>query len=407
MSRRSRASSRNNTATDVQPPRSKTGPADSTAPRAGTNHRKRPARKRRFRKRLFQPFQRKQSVGAAPGSIQPGATARPTRIERMVYSRTECLEEIGLSAASLQNVQAGVQWINVVGLADVEALQRIAKTYGLHPLLLEDIVHTHQRPKTETIQGRLVMILRMTDQQIPLHLEQVTLVLCGHTVLSFQERPGDSFEPVRERIRQSAGRVRQYGADYLFYCLLDAVLDAYYPLLEEYGRELEALEDEVSDNPQQETQLKIRDSKRELAALRKACWAQREAVARLLAGSDNDITETTQLFLRDCADHATHILEVTESFRDVVTDMRDLYFTQLSQRTNDVMKVLTVISTTFMPMTFIAGVYGMNFDADRSPWNMPETRWRFGYLFAWGLMIASAAVMVTFFVKRGWLFRRR
>ena len=394
-------------AAGVQPPRPKTGPADSTAPRAANNHRKRPARKRRFRKRLFQPFHREQDVGAAPGSIDPGAAAKPTRIERMVYSRTECQQETDVTAASLQNVDSGVQWINVVGLADVEALQKIAKTFGLHPLLLEDIVHTHQRPKTETIQGRLVMILRMTDQQIPLHLEQVTIVLCGNTVLSFQERPGDSFEPVRDRIRRSVGRIRRYAADYLFYCLLDAVLDAYYPLLEEYGRDLEGLEDEVSDNPQQETQLRIRDAKRELAALRKACWAQREAVARLLAGTNSEITETTQLFLRDCADHATHILEVTESFRDVVTDMRDLYFTQISQRTNDVMKVLTVISTTFMPMTFIAGVYGMNFDADQSPWNMPETRWRFGYFFAWGLMIASAAVMLTFFIKRGWLFRRK
>ena len=316
-----------------------------------------------FRKRFYHPFQRRTRVGSVPGKLRSSKNAAPTHVERIYFDQATLQEDESVEASSLVDVDKGTQWINVVGLADHKTIEAIGECFEIHPLLLEDIIHTHQRPKVDTIKGRVVVILRMTDQGIPLHLEQVSLVLSGNTLISFQERPGDSFEPVRKRIRQSLGRIRSQPADYLMYCLIDALLDAYFPLLEEYGRMLEKLEDDVTDSPGPHEQMQIRDVKRELAYLRKT------------------------------------------AFREVVTDLRDLYFTSLSQRTNDVMRLLTLISTIFIPMSFVAGVYGMNFDSSRSPWNMPETRWEWGYPMVLMLMICMATGMLWVFYRRGWLRR--
>ncbi|TWU20230.1 Magnesium transport protein CorA [Novipirellula galeiformis] len=362
-------------------------------------------RRLHFRKHFFQPFQRRTRVGAVPGKIRSSKTATPTHVERIYFDAESLRESESVDVRSLADVSTGTQWINVVGLADHRMIEMIGERFGIHPLLLEDIVHTHQRPKVDTIQDRLVVILRMTDQQIPLHLEQVSLVLCGNTLISFQEHPGDSFEPVRRRIRQSLGRVRHNPADYLLYCLVDALLDAFFPLLEEYGRTLEKLEDDVTDSPGPIEQVQIRDAKRELTYLRKIAYGHRETIQRLIKESDSRFSEDTRLFFRDCSDHAAHILEVTESFREVVTDLRDLYFTSLSQRTNDVMRLLTLISTIFIPMSFVAGVYGMNFDSSRSEWNMPETRWQWGYPMALAMMGSMACGMLWVFYRRGWLRR--
>lgn len=344
-------------------------------------------------------------VGAVPGTVLPNEQATPTILEKIVYSKQDFRVSKTVDLSTLADVTSGTQWVNIIGLADQKAIETLGDIFGIHPLILEDIVHTHQRPKSETVQERLIVMMRMTDQQIPLQLEQVTLVLCGRTVLSFQEHAGDPFESVRHRIRNSLGRIREHGSDYLIYCLIDAVLDAYFPLLEQYGRMLETLEDSVTDSPGATEQLQIRDAKRELAHLRKTTWAHRDTMQRLLQSSDEHFSDHTRLFLRDCVDHAAQIVDVTESFREVVADLRELYFTSISQRTNDVMKLLTIISTIFIPMSFVAGLYGMNFDSKRSPYNMPETEWRYGYPFALFLMAIIASTMLFGFYRRGW-FRR-
>ncbi len=344
-------------------------------------------------------------MGATPGSIHHDKDASPSKLRRLIYDANSLRESDTVVASKLANVADGVQWIDVVGLGDTNLLQRIGDVFEIHPLTMEDIVHTHQRPKAEIVGNRLVVMLRLTDHQTPPTFEQVAFVLSGRTLITFQECDGDSFDPVRRRLRESLGRIREHGADYLMYCLIDAAIDAYFPMLEEYGRLLEQLEDEVtiSATPQANTQ--IRETKRELSEIRKISYAHREAMQRLVQDASGQVEATTQLFFRDCVDHATQILEVTESFREVVTDLRDLYFTQLSQRTNDVMRVLTIISTIFIPMSFIAGVYGMNFNPQVSGLNMPETQWRYGYPFALFLMASLACFMLGFFWKRGWLTR--
>ncbi len=370
-----------------------------------SNGHKKARRHAKFRQKLYRPFKRRSGVGAAPGSVHHDSDASPSRVHRFVYNDQSLREYDDAGSKKIADVSEGVQWIDVSGLGDTELLHRIGDTFKIHPLTLEDIVHTHQRPKAEIVADRLVVMLRLADQQTPPALEQISFVLCGRTLITFQERVGDSFDPVRRRLRESLGRIREHDADFLMYCLIDAAIDAYFPMLEEYGRTLEQLEDEVTlaATPQANTQ--IREIKRELSVIRKISYAHREAMNRLVQDASGHVSESTQLFFRDCVDHATQILEVTESFREVVSDLRDLYFTQLSQRTNDVMRVLTIISTVFIPMTFIAGVYGMNFDRSASRWNMPETEWRYGYPFALLLMAAMACSMVVMFWKKGWLKR--
>lgn len=303
----------------------------------------------------------------------------------------------------LSNVREGVQWLDVVGLGNTALLQHLGDTFAIHPLTMEDVVHTHQRPKAEIIGDRLVVILRMTDHQTPPTFEQTSFVLCGRTLITFQECEFDTFDPVRRRLRESLGKLREHGADFLMYSLIDAAIDAYFPMLEEYGRVLEHLEDEVIVNVTPQANTQIRETKHELSEIRKISYAHREVMQRLVQDTSGQVEEITRLFLRDCVDHSTQILEVTESFREVVTDLRDLYFTQLSQKTNDVMRVLTVISTIFIPMSFIAGVYGMNFNYQASDLNMPETQWHYGYPFALALMGTFAALMLGYSWKRGWL----
>lgn len=370
-------------------------------------------RRERFESKFFRPFRRRSRVGAIPGQLRPDATAETTFIHRMVYDVESIEEETNVDLDSVGPLRGDeddgsrqrIQWINVFGLADTEALAKLGQRFHLHSLLLEDIVHTHQTPKYEVIDDVLVVILHRTDQKVPYNFEQVSMVVAGNTLISFQEHAGDSFAAVARRLRQAKGRIRSRGADYLLYCLIDTVIDGFFPLLEAYGRALEHMEDEVADKPTQNDQIRIRMLKRELAAIRRTSWSHRDTVQRLMVDKPPQLSDSTQLFLRDCNDHVVQIAEVTESFREVVSDLRDLYFTKLSQRTNDIMQVLTIISTIFMPMSFIAGVYGMNFDQNRSGWNMPETEWSYGYPFALLLMAATAAAMLVFFARRGWLSR--
>lgn len=234
--------------------------------------------------------------------------------------------------------------------------------------------------------------------------EQIAFVLGPGFVISFQEGlPGDCFQMVRERLRTKAGRMRTLGADYLLYALIDSVIDSYFPTLERIGNTLDEHDDLVIDPQSHHVIAEIHLVRRKLQELRRTIWSLREAVQSVLSQSDKHITDNTLLFFRDCQDHTVQLIDVLESFRELCADLRDTYFAAMGQRTNDVMRVLTIIATIFIPLSFIAGVYGMNFDSSSSPWNMPELHWYWGYPFALSLMVGVAGALLGLFWKRGWI----
>ncbi len=292
-----------------------------------------------------------------------------------------------------------VSWINFVGIHDADLIGRVGSQYGLHPLVIEDIVNSGQRPKLEDHDQYVFLSFKMLSRGAndEIDSEQVSVILGDGYVLSFQEKAGDVFEPVRERLRQAKGRVRDMGPDYLAYSLLDAVVDNYFQVLEGLSDRIEGMEELLVKNPAPTTLVEIHRMKKELVYLRKAIWPLREALSALARGESRLIAEGTQLYLRDVHDHAIQVLEVLEAYRDVISGMVDTYLSSVSNRMNEVMKVLTIISTIFIPMTFIAGVYGMNFK-----W-MPELEKTLGYPAAWAAMLASAGLMLIYFWRKKWL----
>ena len=293
-----------------------------------------------------------------------------------------------------------VTWINIDGLHDVKIIEEIGKHYDLHPLTLEDILHTGQRPKFEDLESYLfvvLMMLRFDDESQMVLSEQVSLVLGSHFVISFQENIGDVFEQIRDRIRNAKGKIRKMGADYLMYALLDAVVDNYFVILEKLGEKIEVLEEELVDNPTERTLQQIYNLKREMVFLRKSVWPLRELISGLERSESALIEESTGVYLRDVYDHTIQVIDTVESFRDMVSGMLDIYLSSISNRMNTVMKVLTIIATLFIPLTFVAGIYGMNFE------HMPELKWRYGYAVVWLVMLVVAGVMVLYFKKKKWL----
>jgi len=293
-----------------------------------------------------------------------------------------------------------VTWINIDGLHQVDIIEKLGKHFSLHPLILEDIVSTEQRPKMEDFEHYIFVITKMLfydEKEGETKIEQVSLVLGENFVISFQEREGDIFEPIRERIRKGKGRIRKMGADYLAYALLDAVVDNYFLILEKLGERLEDLEDRVVSNPQPETSQEIHKLKREMIFLRKSVWPLREVINSLERGESPLIKKACRIFLRDVYDHTIQVIDTVETFRDMVSGMHDTYLSSISNRMNEVMKVLTIIATIFIPLTFIAGIYGMNFEF------MPELKWHGAYFAVWGIIVIVAVIMVIFFKRKRWL----
>jgi len=292
-----------------------------------------------------------------------------------------------------------VSWINVDGLHDVAAVEAIADHFGLHPLVVEDILHTGQRTKSEGYEDNLFIVLRMLSYNNTTGTvddEQVSLILGATSLLSFQQRMGDVFDGVRERIRNDKGRIRRAGADYLAYSLIDAVVDQYFVVLERLGERAEALGEDVSEHADRKNLEEIRRLKRELLFLRKSVWPLREVLSKIERGDCPLFDEHTLLYLRDVYDHTIQVIDAMETYRDMMAGLLDVYLTSVSNRMNEVMKVLTVIATIFMPLSFIASVYGMNFS------HMPELSWRYGYFGALGVMAAVGVGMLLVFKKRGW-----
>ena len=343
-----------------------------------------------------------QAAGQAPGvlSIDPSWPQPVLRV--MAYGPDGFVDE----AVDVEQIPEylgawPVVWVNVDGLGDAEVLKRLGEIFSLHRLALEDVVNLGQRAKVEAYDEDLFIVARSPSTKSR-GGEQLTLVLGREFVLSFQEVAGDSFDGVRERIRHGKGKIRKSGPDYLAYALLDAVVDSYFPLLEEISETLESLEQEVLASPDQGTVARIYEVKRRLLVLRRTIWPQREALSTLMRDSGDFIADETALYIRDTYDHAIRIAEMVESQRDLCSDLMATYLSVISNRMNEVMKVLSIIGTVFIPLGFIAGLYGMNFDPEASPFNMPELGWYLGYPFALMLMGSVALGLVIYFWKKGW-----
>lgn len=293
-----------------------------------------------------------------------------------------------------------VTWINIDGLHQVGIIEKLGAHFDIHPLILEDIIHTEQRPKAEDLESYAFIVLKMLyydekDDQVK--GEQVSLILGPHFLISFQEQAGDVFNPIRNRIRNGKGRIRKAGSDYLAYAIMDAIVDQYFVILETVGEKMEAIEEALLGNPTAQTLDSIHAMKREMIFFRKQVWPLREVVGGLARGESPLISQTTEIYLRDVYDHTIQVIDTMESLRDVLSGMLDIYLSTISNKMNEVMKLLTIIATIFIPLTFIAGVYGMNFKY------MPELEWHWGYFLSLAVMAGLAIFMVFYFRRKTWL----
>ena len=293
-----------------------------------------------------------------------------------------------------------VTWINIDGLHEVEIIEKLGSHFGLHPLLLEDILNTDQRPKMEDYGDYIFVVLKMLypgENKDEIEAEQVSLILGSNFVISLQEREGDVFDPVRDRIRKSKGRIRKTGSDYLAYALLDAIVDNYFLILENVGEKIEDTEQQLATNPSPETLQYIRELKNEMIFLRKSIWPLRELINGLERCESTLIHESTGAYLRDVYDHTIQIIDTVESYRDMISGMVDIYLSSISNKMNEVMKVLTIFASIFIPLTFVAGIYGMNFEF------MPELGWRWGYFALLAVMALIGISLVLYFKRKKWL----
>jgi magnesium transporter len=347
--------------------------------------------------------------GSTPGTIFIADQAKPSVIDLIDYNQHQHKYAKNLTPAECSAYldTESVSWVDVAGLGDRKTLEQLAQVFNLHPLLLENIVNVPQRPKLEDYQDQLVVIAQMVNfdgRSKGIWLEQVSFVLGKNYLLTVQQEPlQDCFDPVRDRLAKSKGTIRQQKADYLTYALWDAVIDGYFPVLEAYGEKIEELEVLVLTQPNQATLSKIHQLKRELLALRRAVWPQRDALNVLIRDGHPLINDHVLRYLKDCYDHAVQIIDTIEIYRELASGLMDVYLSAVSNKMNQVMKLLAVISTVFIPLTFLAGVYGMNFNTQISPFNMPELNWYWGYSVCITVMLVIAISLIIYFWRIGWL----
>lgn len=366
------------------------------------------ARKKQQHSRRRRPprIRKRTAPGAIPGTLLVSHDAiRPKT--QVIRFNAESIEEYEIDEID----QVGdllderfVTWVNVDGLGDSETFQKLQGIFGLHRLAIEDVINVHQRAKVESYEDHVFIVLRMVSLVDGLDSEQVSLFLGKNFVLTIQERPGDSFDPVRERLRFDRGVIRSCQADYLAYALIDAVIDGYFPVVDAYGERMERMDEEITLGKSINTMETIHTLRIDLMALRRAIRPLRDALNQIKPGDDDFFQKETHYFLRDCYDHTVQILDLLDNYRELCANLRDYHMSIVSNRMNEVMKVLTITGTIFIPLTFIAGVYGMNFNTNL-PGNMPELNWPYGYMFAWLLMIGVGLCLLGFVWRMGWLRR--
>ncbi|MFC2159978.1 magnesium/cobalt transporter CorA [Actinomycetota bacterium] len=346
---------------------------------------------------------RSKKTGLPPGSLVHIGKKKETKTKITIIDYDEItFQEIEIEAPKeciTYKDKPTITWINVDGIENIQVLKDIGECFNIHSLTLEDILNTDQRPKLEEYEKYIFIVLKMLsydDKEEAISSEQVSLILGENYVISFQESEGDIFDPIRARIKNGKGRVRKTGSDYLSYLLLDTIVDNYFIILEKIGEKIEGLEDEVIKNPTQETVSTIHNLKTEMLYLKKSIWPLREVVNKLERGELSLIKKSTSIYLRDIYDHTIQVIDTVETLRDMLSGILDIYLSSVSNRMNEVMKVLTIIATIFIPVTFIAGIYGMNFS------NMPEIGWNWSYLVFWIVVLIIGAAMIIYFKKKKW-----
>ena len=351
----------------------------------------------------FQSYSSKKA-GLPPGTLVHVGEKRTEKvvISLMDYSENHVEEKLDLTAEECLpfKAQPTVTWVNVTGIHEIGIVEAFGKAFDIHPLVQEDIVHTGQRPKLEDLGEHLYVVLKMLkheEDEDDFEAEQVSLIIGSNFVVSFQEEGGDVFDSVRERIRKGRGRIRKSGSDYLAYTLIDAIVDNYFLVLENIGEKIEALQEEVLEEPDPTSLKTIQDTKREMIFLRKSVWPLRETISGLIRAESPIISEAVGPYLGDVYDHTIQVIDTIETYRDTISGTQDIYLSSLSNKMNEVMKVLTIIATIFIPLTFIAGVYGMNFKY------IPELEWRWGYFAVWAVFLVLGILMLIGFRRKKWL----
>lgn len=355
--------------------------------------------KRRIRRKHGPHFRRQTPPGAPPGEVRAPPQSPPPAVRAFLYGPQQVEEVVvnDLSQIAALRGRAPVLWLNVEGLGSTETILTIGQVFALHPLALEDVVHVHQRAKAEHYEGHLFLVARMVSPDRGCETEQCSLFLGNDFVITFLEDPGDAFDFVRMRLKNDQAHIRQRGAGYLAYALLDAIVDAYFPVVEAVGDRLDDLEDRTLQQTGNRSIAEIHATKHDLRGLRRALWPLRDMLNALLRDPSPLLDADSRVYLRDCHDHTVQILDLVETYRELCSDLTDLYLSSLSNRLNEVMKLLTIMSTIFMPIGVVASVYGMNFE------HMPELHWKYGYAWALGLMVCVGAGLVGYFFHRGWL----
>ena len=349
------------------------------------------------------PRRRRGRPGTPPGTLVPRADAAPSAIEVISFNADEVVESAPADAAAAlaAAVPGRLALVVVTGVEDHALLAAFGDLFGLHRLAVEDVANTHQRPKFDEYADQDLVVLRVPEAD-GRTTQQICLFVAPGRVLCFLERPLPALDAVRERIRQRRPRLVEGGADYLAYAVVDLVVDLHFPVVEDYERRIDEQEDAIFADPRQVDVAVIHELKRDLAAWHRLAWQTRDVIVRMLGEEIPTLSQTTRLHLRDCLDHARQVVDLTEAVRERAAGLLDLYLSVMSNRMNEIMRVLTVIATIFMPLSFIAGVYGMNFDRAASRWNMPELGWAWGYPFSMGLMAATAAGLLYYFRRQGW-----
>ena len=366
-------------------------------------------KRRRKRVRLPTTNLRVVEPGRAPGTLQVDGETAELALSAFMYGPAMLSEVAPWTPRTSGDLEQGTQvvWVDGTDVKDPRGLEQLGEHFGLHPLALEDVINQHQRPKLDDYDSVLFLVFQMPRDTDPPQFEQVSLFLGNGFVVTLQEVAGDCFELVRKRIRAASGRIRRAGADYLAYALLDAVVDHYYPIVERYSDRLDTVEKEILEDGRTDRASDIFSLRHDLQVLRRILLSTQGVVAGLCNGDYPMIQPSTRLFIRDCLDHLSQLLDATNACIEVNSALMELHLSTLNTRMNEVMKVLTMIATIFIPLSFIAGIYGMNFDPQVSPWNMPELHWRWGYPFALGLMLVTALGILYLFRRKGWIAPRR
>jgi len=345
-------------------------------------------------------------LGASPGTLiaDPNA-AQPTLTLTLISKEaTETIENASMKDVKGKRGIWPVIWLDCAGLADVELIAEIGRTFNLHPLALEDTVNIGQRQKADFFEDHAFVVLRMIDDAATGRFEQISVYFGDDFVVTFQERSGDPFAPVRKRINNSVpNRLRSRPADYLAYAIIDSIVDSYFPLLEESGAKVDEIEEEMMSSPQRRQARQLYELKRSTQALSRTLGPLRDAIAGLLRTEQPYVKPETKIFLNDTLDHALRLIETAESQRDLLASLLDMHVSLSQAKTNDVISLLTIISAIFIPLTFLAGIWGMNFDPEASPWNMPELKAYYGYPAALALMAIVALGAVLYFKRKKWL----